>query len=510
MATYGKKSSSKKSISSSQAKSVAQKAAAKGISKEKVWAAMKKLWISISDSPSSAKKTTATQTQKTTVSATPTQKTPDANTISLAQKAYNQRLSQWVPSEQAAIEISNKFKSAWFNTNWLNFSAPAQTTTTPTQVNNSSNADKSSAYATANPWSPNPYANDETSDIAMASSNKAATEAENKEASAIIKTPEVPVDPMNTGNPYTDTANREAEMAKDKQQQFNAGQFQKEYDALNQLENTNNEVVKNQSKIIKDRIANANETYNNINTAIGELQTKALQVFDQGAARQAYAIARQMADQWYINNAQLSQVANFAVADYRRNADLQRSTLEQEIQQKYIDAMKEKQSILDSIYQDASINENTKQQYAAQVNSIYNGITDNMTSAYNNIENQYNQTIQANLSPYISVEAGAQRAITQDKVQKDLEKINYQYAFSGPMERTQFILNYVNQNVDKNLAPYVMEQIRNAYKNPDFSTRQDLAQQVADIVWAAQSKYNAANTALAQSNGINSFISSNA
>lgn len=539
----------KKSVSAKKAWSLVGKTTKSGkkVTSSDVAKAAKKLWISISSGKSvSGSSTTsnkkpstsnvawvntsalATAVQQAKTNAQPSKpspapsttntgtvmKQPDNKIVSAAQNAYNARIAQWVPAEQAAIEITNKIKSAWYNTSWLNFTSTAKA---PVTINNqwtgwlSTWGVSAAEYAAKFPGSPNPFTSDATSDIAMAwTLSQKKDDIQNRDwiitdptkintQQWIIQQQQAPnVDPK-TWQPITDSSLDFAKQQRNEDMSFTQRQFAKEYNQLNDLRNTTDEVIKNQADIIQNRLDNAEQTYSNINTAISELKTKATEVFNQWASRQAYALARQMADQWYITNDQLASVANFAVSDYRRNADLQRAELEQEIQQKYIDAIREKQGIIDSIFQDQSLNENAKQQYAAQINSIYNSITDNLTTAYNNIQSQYQQTVQSILSPYVSTEAWAQALYTQDKVQKDLDKINYQYAFAGPLERTNFIMNYINSNVDKNLAPYVMQAVREQYKRGDFATRQDLAQQIADIVSAAQQKYTAATTAPASS-----------
>lgn len=53
--------------------------------------------------------------------------------------------------------------------------------------------------------------------------------------------------------------------------------------------------------------------------------------------RSATARAQQMADKGYLTSDQVAQVANYSVADYRRDIDIQRVDIEKQLAEKEIE-----------------------------------------------------------------------------------------------------------------------------------------------------------------------------
>jgi len=71
--------------------------------------------------------------------------------------------------------------------------------------------------------------------------------------------------------------------------------------------------------------------------------------------------------------------------------------------------------------------------------------------------------------------------------------MDYQKAFAGPLERMNFIRDYIN-NSNSTLAPAAMQILASEINKPDFSTRRDLPNQIAQIMQKAAAKAKASNT----------------
>ena len=416
-----------------------------------------------------------------------------------------------IAKAQAAGKSNAEINSAlqYAMANWVSIPKPTN------QIAPSSNTAvqqwmTAAEYAAKFPGAPNPYANDATSDIAMIWNKWVSTKDLSVDWNAIKTTWELDV--WEPTLPTTDVDNSFTQYQSDVNTQIRDNTLNEldktraqQESVIKWLEMSNNEITREKAAIRANRFANADQTFAQINERMAKLEEAAKNVFDQGAARAAIAQAKQMAEQWFITNEQVSAVANFAVADYRRAADLQRAELEQEIQTQYMDILKEKQNIIDWIMADQSMDLSTKQQYASQIAWMYNDLSNNMMNAYTGIQNQFGQSQWAITSPYIWVEAWAQQAITGKEIENQIQDMDVNRALRWwALEKTNFILDFVNNKVNSNLSPYIMEILRSKYNDPAFNSwtmsKEQFQNLLADIVSQANKKYAAANASPAVPN----------
>jgi hypothetical protein len=180
---------------------------------------------------------------------------------------------------------------------------------------------------------------------------------------------------------------------------------------IEKLRQEKNNTVQEWANIIQSRFANVNTSNEQIMDRMRQYEDLAKNLFDQTASQQAYANAMQMAEQGLITNEQVAQMANLSMADYKRNVDLQKSTLEADIQKEYMNIIREKQQAIDAIYQDQSINADKRLQYETAITNAYNNILNNVYNQFQDIQNRFAQTNIGIASPFAAIEAGQQQEI---------------------------------------------------------------------------------------------------
>jgi len=156
---------------------------------------------------------------------------------------------------------------------------------------------------------------------------------------------------------------------------------------------------------MRNRVNLAQDTFGQIDGRIKEMENLSRQAFDQGTANMIRAKVMDMAKQGIIGNDQMDVVANIELSKINNEAQLKKIELERDLQAQYSDLLKEKQSVLDGIMQDQSMNENEKMNYATQITAAYNAVSNNYINTMNNISNTYSQGTQNILSPFSAVEA---------------------------------------------------------------------------------------------------------
>jgi len=156
---------------------------------------------------------------------------------------------------------------------------------------------------------------------------------------------------------------------------------------------------------MRNRVNLAQDTFGQIDGRIKEMENLSRQAFDQGTANMIRAKVMDMAKQGIIGNDQMDVVANIELSKINNEAQLKKIELERDLQAQYSDLLKEKQSVLDGIMQDQSMNENEKMNYATQITAAYNAVSNNYINTMSNISNTYSQGTQNILSPFSAVEA---------------------------------------------------------------------------------------------------------
>lgn len=107
----------------------------------------------------------------------------------------------------------------------------------------------------------------------------------------------------------------------------------------------------NIAQIAEKRLELARDSAEDIKGELDILRDKAMSVFDENVAASKRERARQLAEAGVLTDAQASQAAQYSLADYTADARLKRAELEQQIQEQAINTIKERDGLIDQIYQ---------------------------------------------------------------------------------------------------------------------------------------------------------------
>ena len=136
---------------------------------------------------------------------------------------------------------------------------------------------------------------------------------------------------------------------------------------IDELKALTSEANKNIADTSEKRIQLAKDTFQTVRDELDELSQLGKSVFDQNVAKARQARARELAEAGILTDEQAAQAAQYSLSDYVRDAELRKTEIEQDIQQEIINAVKERDALIDQVYQQQNIDENTKQQQAAQI-----------------------------------------------------------------------------------------------------------------------------------------------
>jgi len=296
--------------------------------------------------------------------------------------------------------------------------------------------------------------------------------------------PESPTPPKfwELETPATDYSFQENLRSMQEQMNIQSESLARQSAEIEKLRQEKNNTVQEWANIIQSRFANVNTSNEQIMDRMRQYEDLAKNLFDQTASQQAYANAMQMAEQGLITNEQVAQMANLSMADYKRNVDLQKSTLEADIQKEYMNIIREKQQAIDAIYQDQSINADKRLQYETAITNAYNNILNNVYNQFQDIQNRFAQTNIGIASPFAAIEAGQQQEIAWFNIQNIIRDMDIQRATMSPQDKYSFLINGAERAwIDTNA---VLEIIRQQYNRADF-TKRDPVQHLIDVLGQA-------------------------
>lgn len=211
---------------------------------------------------------------------------------------------------------------------------------------------------------------------------------------------------------------------------------------------------KNMANVIKNRFAAAESWFQDVTAQLEDLRNKANGVFDQNVARQRQIRAQQLADAGIITQEQAGQAAAYSLQDYVAEANLKKAEIEQSISEQMTNAIKEKNALIDQIYQQQGIDENTKQQQAAQITSMYDTLLTAQWNTLADVKAKYGDKVLWMFGNQIARDQEVNAPSLMDKVteaQRTAANTNATSRFNT--------IKSVVQDIDANILPFIMDDI---------------------------------------------------
>lgn len=231
--------------------------------------------------------------------------------------------------------------------------------------------------------------------------------------------------------------------------------FEQQRQQLEELKKITGESQANIANIAEQRLLQAKQGAEEVNESLEELRQKSLSLFDENVAQARATRARQLEAEGILTTEQANQAAAYSLSDYVRDVRQQKAEIEQQITQEMTNAIKEKNTLIDSIMQQQAVDENTKQQQAVQITNLYNNLLNNQANALAEVRSKTSDKVLSMFTPTIWRE----QQIEEWNIQATISEQDRQRANSSSLFRTNYILEQVNSNIDANLAPYIVEYI---------------------------------------------------
>lgn len=296
----------------------------------------------------------------------------------------------------------------------------------------------------------------------------------------------------NSGTPYTwedsiDTITEYNEENLDNREEeindFDENFFEQE---VPKAREENEEVYQRKVSIIQTLLDDIKNYDDEMKDAIADLQEKAKLVENDDMMKLARARAREMAAKWYLTSEQVSQVAQYSLAEYRAELQANAHAADEkaaELRQKLVD---KKQELLANVRSQQWTNENERLE---QENYITQRI-DQMLQYVDKSRAEAQQFYQGNTNNALSMNAQNElwvsSLIKQNDAQNVVDDRNQQRAFTDSTYRRQYILEHI---WDTNLYSYADRLINDLIKNGKFvfynktneQNKQLLAEQISKI-----------------------------
>lgn len=224
--------------------------------------------------------------------------------------------------------------------------------------------------------------------------------------------------------------------------------------AIDNLSKYTDTTSKNMANVIQNRLSAAETGFQDVTAQLEDLRNKANGVFDQNVARQRQIRAQQLADAWIITQEQAGQAAAYSLQDYVAEANLKKAEIEQSISEQMTNAIKEKNALIDQIYQQQGIDENTKQQQAAQITSMYNTLLTAQGNTLAEVKAKYGDKVLGMFANQIGRDQEVNAPSLMDKVteaQRTAANTNATSRFNT--------IKTVVQDIDANILPFIMDDI---------------------------------------------------
>lgn len=140
--------------------------------------------------------------------------------------------------------------------------------------------------------------------------------------------------------------------------------------------------------------------------------------------------------------------------DYVAEANIKKAEIEQSISEQMTNAIKEKNALIDQIYQQQGIDENTKQQQAAQITSMYDTLLTAQGNTLAEVKAKYGDKVLGMFANQIGRDQEVNAPSLMDKVteaQRTAANTNATSRFNT--------IKTVVQDIDANILPFIMHDI---------------------------------------------------
>jgi len=266
-----------------------------------------------------------------------------------------------------------------------------------------------------------------------------------------------------------------------------------------QLKYLNTETAKQIDTINKSRMDSLNTSFANIEKNYSDLLEKSKSIYDVNQTIRESNRAKQLAAEWFINDAQAGQAAAFNLADYRRDADLKKSEIEQQALQMKTDLEKSKMQAIDALMKDTLTSELDKNELKKAIEYKYNEAANALTDRVTQFNNVYATTVSDAMSKLATADINNQYQtkdlLAQDQAQAALSTQQYQRALTDNLERQRLVLS----KVPSELVPYVLEIMK---ADPQAYKRADIPNQIADYISRANRIRNSESLSLSKWNPV--------
>lgn len=443
-------------------------------------------------------------------------KKSSTQTAAAAKVISNFKASAWISTTPAKASTPTVTRSSWSSNVWAwdaNINVPSQTVSTPaTPAQPAAPVKNNNVTISRTPWDaninvPTPATTTATpATPAMWSSNKSTTTwtktpeqqaAADKVIANLAKsnwvTKSTPEKTTATGieqvswfnfwdtfasTPELQKAVDFAKLYSDQEAKY-AEQWKTQNDTINNmLSELNQDTATQIDTINQQRVTNATESFASMNSAIADLLEKSKNLYDVTQTVKESNLAGQLADRWYINAGDAGQVASYQLADYRRNAELQKSTIEQQVAEKKISIEQAKQQALDAIAKDTLTSAQYKQSLSAEVIKAYGDTNNQLEEKLSSFRKFYADTVSASINAVaqgkLNVQQQTAAATAQAQTANNVDNLLLAKALadrnSNP-NRDNDRYNYVISKMPETLQPFASQlipSIPNFYERTDF------------------------------------------
>lgn len=229
---------------------------------------------------------------------------------------------------------------------------------------------------------------------------------------------------------------------------------------IDELKQVNTEAATEIDSVIGERMKAMNDNFAEITSSIRELENRANNLFDQEKMIARQQRAQQLADAGILTSEQAAGAAALELADYTANVELKRADIMKQAQEMMVNALKEKNTLMDNILQQKWLNVETKQKLAAQVNQMYQNLTNAHQERVQQVNNQFDTAITNAQNQQIAIDVERKLPLIKEEVQKELTDQQKENANTNSNYRYDYVLNKFSE-IDANLKRLVAAEMRN-------------------------------------------------
>lgn len=257
------------------------------------------------------------------------------------------------------------------------------------------------------------------------------------------------------------------------------------------LKEQGDDVYNKKLDILKAQFWDIDKFWKEIDAAIDDLKKKSELVQDNERMRWAKQRAAELAAQGYLTSEQVSQVANYSIAEYTKELRDAAAQADKAIAELRVSIAQKKQEAIADIRKNQMLTENDRIAQENYISEKYDKFMQFATNKWTEGKQFYDSNINANLGANIQNKLGIKSIVQQNDAKNIVDDRNKIRAYTDSVYRQEYILSKIP---DVNLHPYALKAIKYLISQDKFLQRgksetenqRILAEQISSIASAAQ------------------------